>query len=190
MRIRPLQAVEWRKWPKVPENRDQGIVFNGSVKKRIVAVFINHSKLGYGSKSQRVVPGKINQSKLGFSLYKILFHFKALLRESIILLLPPPTCNAWPVAILLHALACAIYAPQPTPSLYAIYHTILAITISCEGQTRIRFQKSKTEFLLTTDKKKGVTRTWVLGRVRSVNERSAFKPLAVLGSQWGGFDLN
>jgi len=28
------------------------------------------------------------------SLYKILFHFRALLWESVILLLPPPTCNA------------------------------------------------------------------------------------------------
>jgi len=36
------------------------------------------------------------------SLYKISFHFKALLWESIIRLLPPPTCKAYPMAILLH----------------------------------------------------------------------------------------
>ena len=48
------------------------------------------------------------------SLYKILLHFKALLWESIILLLPPPTCKAYPLAILLHG-HCTIYAPLPTP---------------------------------------------------------------------------
>ena len=48
------------------------------------------------------------------SPYKILFHFKALLWESLILLLPRSPCKAYPVAILLHA-NCAIYAPPPTP---------------------------------------------------------------------------
>jgi len=45
----------------------------------------------------------------------------------------PPTRKAYPIAILLHA-RCAIYAPPPTPLLYAIHHTILVITISCIGQ--------------------------------------------------------
>ena len=48
------------------------------------------------------------------SPYKILSHFKALLWESIILVLPPPNCNAYPIAILLHA-HFAIYVPhRPT----------------------------------------------------------------------------
>ena len=41
------------------------------------------------------------------SLYKILFHFKALLWESIIRLPPPPTCKAYPIALQLHD-HCAI----------------------------------------------------------------------------------
>ena len=53
------------------------------------------------------------------SLYKILFHFTALVWESIILLLPPPTCNAYRVAILLHDY-CAIYAPPTDPLVYAV----------------------------------------------------------------------
>jgi len=44
-------------------------------------------------------------------LYKIVFNFKALLWESVILLLPPPTCKAYPIAMLLHD-HCAIYAPH------------------------------------------------------------------------------
>ena len=49
-----------------------------------------------------------------FSLYKILFYFNALLWESIILVLRPPTCTAYLIAILLHG-HCAIYAPTSTP---------------------------------------------------------------------------
>ena len=73
----------------------------------------------------------------GLSLYKILFHFKALLWESITLLLSSPTCKAYPIAILLHD-HCAIYAPPPTPLLYGIHRTILAMAISCEDQVRAR----------------------------------------------------
>ena len=51
---------------------------------------------------------------LQVSLYKILFYLEAFLWESIILLLPPPTCNAYPIIILSHA-HCSIYAPPPTP---------------------------------------------------------------------------
>jgi len=60
-------------------------------------------------------------------------HFKALLWESSILLLPSPNCKAYPIAILLHA-QCAIYAPSPTPPLYAIHNTIFVMAISCQGQ--------------------------------------------------------
>jgi len=51
-----------------------------------------------------------------------MFRSKALLWESIILLLPSPTCKAYPIAILLHD-HCAICALPPTALLYAIYHT-------------------------------------------------------------------
>jgi len=67
------------------------------------------------------------------SLYKILFHFKALLWESIILLMPPPTCKTYLIAILLQD-HCAIYAPPPTLPFYAMHHTILVMAISCKGQ--------------------------------------------------------
>ena len=71
-----------------------------------------------------------------FSPYTILCHFNALLWESIILVLPPPTCKAYPIAILLHA-HFVIYAPPPSPLVYAIHHTILAMTTSCEGQALV-----------------------------------------------------
>jgi len=61
--------------------------------------------------------------RVSISLYKILFRFKALLWECIILLLPPPTCNAYPIVILLHG-HCVIYAPPMTLPVYAIHHTI------------------------------------------------------------------
>jgi len=70
------------------------------------------------------------------NLYKILFHlFKDLLWESIILLLPPSTCKACSIAILLHD-HCATYTPPTDPPLYAIHHTItiLVMAISCKGQ--------------------------------------------------------
>jgi len=50
-------------------------------------------------------------------LHKILSHFKALLWESIVLLLPHPTYKAYAIAILLHD-HCAINAPPPTPPLW------------------------------------------------------------------------
>jgi len=49
------------------------------------------------------------------------------------LLFPPPTSKADPIAIRLHD-HCAIYAPPPTPTCYAIHHTILVMEISCKGQ--------------------------------------------------------
>jgi len=57
-----------------------------------------------------------------------------LLRESLILLLPlPPICKAHPNAIPLHD-HCAVYAPPPTPPLYALHQTVLVMAISCKGQ--------------------------------------------------------
>ena len=44
----------------------------------------------------------------------------------------PPTCNAYPIAILLHT-HCAIYVPPPTLPLYPTQHTILVMAISCIG---------------------------------------------------------
>jgi len=64
---------------------------------------------------------------------KIMFHFKALLWESIIVLLPPPTCKAYPPC---NAIASPFrnIRPPTDPLLYAIHHTILAMTILCKGQ--------------------------------------------------------
>ena len=62
-----------------------------------------------------------------------MFHFKALFWGSIILLLPPPTCKAYPI-VLLEYDHCAIYALPPTPLFYAIHYTILVMAISCKGQ--------------------------------------------------------
>ena len=70
---------------------------------------------------------------IAFSLYKILSHFKDLLWVSIILVLPPPICKAYPIAIPQHD-HCAIHARPPTPSLFAIHHTQLVMAISCKGQ--------------------------------------------------------
>ena len=80
-------------------------------------------------------PRRPQKRKCGVSvsLHKILFHFRALLWESIILLLPPPTCKAYPIAILLHG-HCAIYAHPPTSPLNTILHTIWGMAISCEGR--------------------------------------------------------
>ena len=66
-------------------------------------------------------------------LYKILFYFEAFVYESIIRVLPPPTCIARTIAMLLHVY-CARYDAPPTPLFYAIHHTILVMAISCKGQ--------------------------------------------------------
>jgi len=69
------------------------------------------------------------------SLYKILFHSKALLWESTILYSPPPpTYKAYPIALLLRDHG-AIYACLPTPPVHAIHHTILVMAISCKVQS-------------------------------------------------------
>jgi len=46
---------------------------------------------------------------------------------------PPPSCKAYPIAMLLHDY-CTIYNPRTSPLVYAIHHAILAIAISCKGQ--------------------------------------------------------
>ena len=56
----------------------------------------------------------------GVSLCMRWFCFKSLLRGSIILISPPPTCKAYPIATLLHD-HCAIYAPPTDPS--CVCHT-------------------------------------------------------------------
>ena len=50
---------------------------------------------------------------------------------------PPPTCKAYPIAILLHD-HCAMYVPPPTLLSYAMDHTILVMAISCKGQFATR----------------------------------------------------
>jgi len=55
------------------------------------------------------------------------------MNEPIITLLPPRPAMPTLVAIALHDF-CARYTPPPTLLLYAIYHTILVMAISCEGQ--------------------------------------------------------
>jgi len=69
---------------------------------------------------------------MGLSLYKILYRFKALLWESIILLFPPPMLQRLPIAIPLHD-HCTMHAFPPTSLLYAIHHTMLVMAISCKG---------------------------------------------------------
>jgi len=76
---------------------------------------------------------KLLAAGLQLGLYKTLFHFEAVMWESIVLLLPPPTCTARTNAILLHVY-CARYDAPPTPPLYAIHYTILVMAISCKGQ--------------------------------------------------------
>ena len=50
---------------------------------------------------------------------------------------PPPTRNAYPVAILLHD-HCAMYGSPPTLTFYAIHHTPLVMAISCKGQVSLK----------------------------------------------------
>ena len=72
-------------------------------------------------------------------LYNMFVHFNAFVNEPSLIVLPPPTCNARTVAIVLHDY-CARYAPSPTPLLYAIHHTRLVIAILCIGQTTSRVE--------------------------------------------------
>ena len=85
----------------------------------------------------RVVPNGVS---LNFD--KILFHFTALLWESIILLMPPSTCKAYLITILLHD-HCATYAPPPpTPTPYNIGDVAILCRVNPSpilyGLTRLR----------------------------------------------------
>jgi len=56
------------------------------------------------------------------SLYKILFHFAPFMWETILLFLPPPTCIARAIAILLHV-CCSIRRPPGPPCVcYTLYN--------------------------------------------------------------------
>jgi len=78
---------------------------------------------------------------LRLGLYKILYYLEAFVHDSIILSLPPPTCIARTIAILLHVY-CAIYDAPPTPLVYAMHHTILVIAILCKGQATAQLGRS------------------------------------------------
>ena len=58
--------------------------------------------------------------ELALSLYQTLFHFKALLWESVILVLPPSTCRAHTIALLVHDHR-ATYPPHTDSPLYMPY---------------------------------------------------------------------
>jgi len=76
-------------------------------------------------------------------LYTILFYFEAFVHESIILSLPPATCIARTIVMLVHVYR-AIYDASPTPHLYTMHNTILAMAISCKGQTCARIHIRRT----------------------------------------------
>ena len=63
-------------------------------------------------------------SALRVGFYKILFHFKAFMWESIIPLLPLPTCISRTIAILLHVFSARYDAPPPDPPFvcYTLYN--------------------------------------------------------------------
>jgi len=76
------------------------------------------------------------------SPYKILFYFKTLLWESIILSLPPSHLQSLPYC---NTIARPLRNIRPTPAtllLYAIHHTLLVMAISCEGQDGAEFEDS------------------------------------------------
>jgi len=68
---------------------------------------------------------------LAFTRYS--FHVEAFVHESILFSPPSPSCIGHTVAIQKHDY-WAVYEPPSDLLLYAMYHTILAITISCKGQ--------------------------------------------------------
>jgi len=70
--------------------------------------------------------------KAQVSIYTIFVYLEPFVYESTILLFATPNCNAHTITILLDE-CCAIYDAPPTPPLYAIHNTILAMAISCQG---------------------------------------------------------
>ena len=84
------------------------------------------------------MPGAMRMGRAGGLLVDSLaftrycFTLRPFVHESIIIVLPTPTCIAHTVAILL-LYHCAIFEPPPTPHVYAIHHTILCIAIACKS---------------------------------------------------------
>jgi len=70
---------------------------------------------------------------LGF--HKIFFDFESCAHGSIVLSFLPPTCISHTVAILVHDYWAADDPPPDPPCVRHIHHTLLAITISCKGQS-------------------------------------------------------
>ena len=68
-------------------------------------------------------PTVLDRALSQLALYQILFYFETFVLESIIRLLPPPTCVVRIIAIALHVY-CAAYSPPPTPLLVGIHLTI------------------------------------------------------------------
>ena len=67
------------------------------------------------------------------SFYKILFHFNALLGESIIHTMPPTHLQSLPDCITIARSLCNI-RPPTDPSFVWHNHALLVIAISCKGQ--------------------------------------------------------
>jgi len=89
---------------------------------------------------------ELGSCRLAFTRY--CFYSEAFVHESIIRVLPPPTCIARTIAILLQV-DRAIYDAPPTPLFYAIHHTILVMTISCTcqaaGHLELMWVRTKTK---------------------------------------------
>jgi len=100
--------------------------WGGLILRNACAIVLRLGRLCRSGRDTRMIDSHIG-------LYTILFYFKDFVHESIILLLPPPTCTARTIAILVHVY-CAMYDAPPTPLWYAINPTILVMTISCKGQ--------------------------------------------------------
>jgi len=66
--------------------------------------------------------------------------------ESSIPSLPPPSCAAHTVAILLQYY-CALYNAPPTALLYATHHTILLMAVSCKCQRAVRVRVNSSSFI-------------------------------------------
>jgi len=92
-------------------------------------------------------------SQLG--LYNILFYFEAHVYESILFSPPPP---ALPTLLQYYCPIIEQYTtPPPNSCLYAIHHTLLAITISCKGQATARAAcRFKANWLPTFDARAGL----------------------------------
>jgi len=76
------------------------------------------------------------------SPYNIVFHFKPLLRESIILLLPSPLAK--PTLLQYYcARPFRNIRPRTDPPLYAVHHTILAMAISCSPICDVPFPRRR-----------------------------------------------